>query len=152
MFIVLAVCYLLYTIVELSNIDESNNRTMIIMRCALYIGFMLINRLVIALKGNEKFSMIFMAFSFLIMYVIFVMSNSAACMVLIFPALVGFTVYLNSVVVGAGCISAFIACAIKCYIIKASGDMQMFDFANLITIGFVVCIYGSFKTIALLVD
>ena len=152
MFIVLAVCYMLYTIVEISNINESNNRTMVIVRCALYIGFMLINRVVIALKGNQKFSMVFMAFSFLIMYVIFVMSNSAACMVLVFPALVGFTVYLNSVVVGAGCISAFIACAIKCYIIKASGDMQMFDFANLITVGFVVCTYGSFKAIALLVD
>ena len=150
MCIILTVCYVLYLIVELNNLsahDDSKGFT--ILRCVLYcittVAMLVVNKF----KGSEKFSMIFMACSFLVMYAILVLDNGVSCMTLVFPALIGFMLYLNSVVVGIGCVTVSIICLIKC--IMVNGDSEIAYMANLITIGFFVCIYGSYKAIELLV-
>ena len=96
--------------------------------------------------------MVFMAVSFLLMYAFLVMNNSVSSLVLVFPALVGFMIYLNSNVVAIGCFSAFLICAIRCSMFKSAGNIEWYNIANLITMGFVVCTYGSYKAIGLLID
>ena len=103
-------------------------------------------------KGDKKAAMLFMAITFLIAYLLLVMNNGVTCMVLAFPALIGFMLYLNSVVIGLGCVMTFIICALKCGIVKMMGDLTSFDHGNLITIGFVVCIYGSYMAIKILYE
>ena len=80
------------------------------------------------------------------------MNNGVIVMVLAFPALIGFMLYLNSILVGTGCFVVFVICALKCGIVRAGGNEVLFDYGNLITVGFVICIYGSYKAITILYE
>lgn len=150
MCIILTVCYILYIIVELNNLRTQDSKGFTIFRCVLYLITIMAMQAINILKGNKKIAMVFMACTFLIMYAIFIMSNGFICMTLVFPALIGFMIYLNSVVVGMGCITVWIIGTIKCFMMKGDGDL--FYMANLISLAFLVCIYGSYKAVSLLID
>ena len=152
MFIILTVCYILYMLVETKNFSVEGAKTFALVRCALYVIIVIAMVIARKLMGDKKICMIFFAVTFLIMYLLFVMNNGVSSLVLVFPALVGFMIYLNSNVVALGCLSSFLICAIRCFMFKSAGNIEWYNIANLITMGFVVCIYGSYKAIALLVD
>ncbi len=149
MSIILAVCYLLYITVESSKVAE---RPHSYFRIAIYVLITIGNIILVKLKGDKKVAMLFMAVSFLVAYLFLVMNNGVICMVLAFPALIGFMLYLNSVLISAGCISVFIICALKCFICKSMGDITAYNYGNLITMSFVVCIYGSYMAIRILYE
>ena len=96
--------------------------------------------------------MIALAGLFLIPYGMLVFTNGAIVIVLVFPVLIGLMIYLNSVVVGLGCIYAFVICAVKCFLYKQAGDIEFYNYTNLITICFVVSVYGSYRAISLLIN
>ncbi len=148
MAIILAVCHLLYVGVEFINNGLSDAG--VIGRCALYIALAVLNLGVVRVKGDKKLCMFFLAFSYLIAYTTLVFTNGVVTMVLAFPALIGFMLYLNTLLVGIGCILTFIICIMKCLMIQAGGDTVLFGYANLITISFAIAIFGSYKAIMIL--
>ena len=149
MAVILLVCYMVYSVVELTNY---NPRTFGQVRIAIYAILSLVTIIMVKTKGRKKSAMIFMALTFLLAYILLVMNNGVIVLVMSFPALIGFMLYLNSVVVGLGCVVTFIVCAAKCAMVKSAGDMVLFDYANLITVIFVICIYASYRAIAILYE
>ena len=146
---ILLVCYLVYIVVEYTNWGIPSHG---MFRIIIDAVFGIANLILVAKKGDKKSTMIFMAVTFLIAYLLLVMNNGVTSMVLAFPALIGFMLYLNSVVISIGCVMTFIICALKCGIVKSMGDMTSFEHGNLITVGFVVCIYGSYMAIKILYE
>lgn len=152
MAIILLVCYIAYIGTELSNVGKGTATSFWQFRCGIYAFFMIANIIIGKIKGHTKFAMLFYAITFLIAYMFLVMNNGVVSMVLAFPALIGFMLYLNSILVGTGCIVVFIICALKCGIVQSMGETVLFDYGKLITIGFVICIYGSYKAITILYE
>lgn len=149
MAIILVICYLIY-----SGVEFTNGHTDMVgkVRIGLYVLFAIGNFFMLKVNGRTKRAMVIMAISFIIAYSLLVLNNGVTSMILAFPALIGFMLYLNSVVIGLGCIMTFVVCAIKCAMVKGMGDMAAFDHGNLITIGFVICIYGSYMAIKILYE
>lgn len=146
---ILTICYILFIMVERARVAERPHGYF---RMIIYAAFIVGNLLFVKLKGTKKAAMLFMAITFLIAYLLIVMNNGVISMVLAFPALIGFMLYLNSVVVGLGCFMTFVICALKCGIAKGLGDITGYNYGNLITMGFVVCIYGSYMAIRILYE
>ena len=149
MSVILAVCYIVYIVVETTN-HQKDGVTLV--RMVIYALLAVVNIILGKILGDKKFTMIFMALTFLFVYALLVFNNGVVIMVMAFPALIGFMLYMNSVIIGLGCISTFIICAIKCGIVRAAGDEVLFNYGNLITVGFVICIYASYKAIATLYE
>ena len=149
MMTILLICYVVYIAVEYTNWGVPSHG---MFRMIIYAVFAIGNGIVVKKKGDKKAAMLFMAITFLVAYLLLVMNNGVVSMVLSFPALIGFMLYMNSVVVGLGCIMTFVICALKCAIVKGMGDYTSFNYGNLITIGFVVCIYGSYMAIRILYE
>ncbi|MBQ6843492.1 MAG: hypothetical protein IJO60_02525 [Agathobacter sp.] len=152
MAIILTVCYIAYIATEISNTAKGTGAPFWQVRCGVYAVVAIANIIMGKLKGETKKATIFYAVTFLISYLLLVMNNGVITMILAFPVLIGFMLYLNSILVGAGCIIVFIICALKCGMVKAGGDAVLFDYANLITVGFVICIYGSYQSIKILYE
>jgi len=146
------VCYIAYIATEFSNAGKGTATSFWQFRCVVYGVIMIANFIIGKLKGHTKVAMLFYAITFLIAYLFLVMNNGVVSMVLAFPALIGFMLYLNSILIGVGCVCVFIICALKCGIVKAMGEAILFDYGNLITIGFVICIYGSYMAITILYE
>ena len=145
MAIILAVCYIAYIAIEITNKGPFYP-----VRCGVFAIVAIVGLVLSKVKATSKKTMLFYAITFLIAYLLLVMNNGVATMALAFPVLIGFMLYLNSLLTGIGCIIVFIICALKCAIVRAGGDEQMFDLGNLITIGFVISIFGSYRAIDIL--
>ncbi len=152
MMVILILLYITYVIVEFMNIGKNGFNIGTLLRCALYISNIIVCAIMFKLKSHEKFCMVFFAIAFLFTYAIMIFNNGAIVMVLVFPALIGFMIYLNSAVVVLGIASVMILCIIKTVTIYSSGNMELFGYATLILVGFFVCIYGSIRSILLLIE
>ena len=153
MCVILVVCYVVFIAVEYSNIARAGEQNSGVMyRIGLYGLFAILSIIAYNIWKTKKACMVALALSILIPYGVLVFSNGAVVVVLVFPILIGFMIYLNSVVVGLGSIYAFFVCAIKCFLYKQAGDLVMYNYTNLITICFVVYVYGSHRAISLLVN
>ena len=150
MVIILAVSYVAYIVTELTNVTAGIATPFWQFRCGIYAVFAITNTIMCKLKGKTKKAMLYYAITFLIAYLFLVMNNNIATMALAFPVLIGFMLYLNSLLIGTGCVIVFIICAMKCAIVRAGGDEAMFDLGNLITVGFVISIFGSYRAISIL--
>lgn len=150
---ILAICYVLYAGVEfINNIKGTGNGMFAYIRCAMYIIFAIANFIMLKVKGDRKTCMLFMALEYLLTYTILVMANGVVVMVMAFPVLIGFMLYLNSLVVGLGSILTFIICVMKCIVVQGTGNTELLGYANLITIGFAIAIYGSYSAIMILCE
>ena len=152
MMVTLSLLYITYVVVEIMNISKHGFDLSVILRCALYIANIIIGVVVYKLKSTEKSCMIFYSIAFLFTYAVLIFSNGAVVMVLVFPALIGFMVYLNSVIVGLGIIITLILCIVKSIMVYGTGNMELFGYATLILVCFFVCIYGSIRSILLLIE
>ena len=152
MSVILTICYVLYIGTELSNMRKGTAASFASVRCVIYGVVAALTLIIGRVKAEKKSTMLFMCITFLVAYLFLVMNNGVISMVLAFPALIGFMLYMNSIVVGTGCFIVFIICALKCLIVKAMGEAVLFDYGNLITMGFVVSIYGSYMAIKILYE
>lgn len=153
LFLILAVCYLIFAAVEMSNLSKgSSSATMAFVRCAVYVAVIAVNGVAVKLFGEKKLAAIIMALAFLVAYAVLVFGNGAGTLVMAFPVIIGFMIYLNTPLVVIGCVAAFIICAIKSAILKAGGDIVGYGFANVATMGMVVSIVGAWRAISLLID
>ncbi len=152
MSVVLAICYILYIGVEVINLKNVDNTIFSYVRCAMYFGFAILNFVMVKVKGDQKICMLFMAFEYLFTYTILVLSNGVVVMVMAFPVMIGFMLYLNSLLVGLGSILSFTICVVKCLLVQKTGDAELLGYANLITIGFGIAIYATYQAIAILYE
>jgi len=152
LFLILTVCYLIYVAVEASNISKGANAASAFIRCGVYVAIIVANGVVVKLQSTKKITAIFMALTFLVAYAVLVFGNGAGTLVMAFPAVVGFMIYLNTPIVVIGCVASFIICVIKSFMLKAGGDIGGYGFANVATMGMVVTIFGSWRAISLLID
>lgn len=150
MAVILAICYIAYIVTELSNQASGAGTPFWQFRCGIFAILGVVDIILSKKKAPSKKTMLFYAITFLISYLLLVMNNGIATMALAFPVLIGFMLYMNSLLTGIGCIIVFIICAVKCAIVRAGGDEMLFDLGNLITVGFVISIFGSYKAIAIL--
>ena len=147
--VIMILSYITYVIVEILNINKFGFTLATQIRCGLYILAAIAGCVVYKLKKEEKFCMLFIAVSFGITYPTLVLSNGVVVMTLIFPVLLGFMIYLNSslVLISIGIVMA--TGVIKSLMV--SGDSELFGYAILIMAGFFVCIYGSVRSILMLI-
>lgn len=143
MYVILTLSYIAQCGIEMSNVSKGTSLPGGGIRSALYIAIILGIGVVLKFMGDKKVAMIIMAVSYLVAYPLVVFSNGVGTLALAFPVLVGFMIYLNSRVVLLGCISTFLICAIKCYLVKAAGDILSYGIANVVTIALVICIAAS---------
>lgn len=152
MCLILAVCYLVYIIVEIMNISKHGMSTGVIARCVLYGVTAIATIVLYKLMAQKKSCMIIFAVMFLVSYGALVFGNGVVVITFAFPVLIGFMIYLNSVVVGLGCASAFTICVIKCIILKGDGNTELFNYGLLIAAGLVVATVGALSTVFRLID
>ena len=151
MFFILMISYIVYSVVDYTAIADSGAPGGHYARIAFYVASIIGMGVLLKFKGDTKLDMVVMAALFILVYGVFVFNNHVSVMVLVFPALVGFMIYLNGRVVTAGCVLTFLFGAIKTYQVKAAGFEELFDWGNMITVGFVICIFGSFCAVNLLI-
>lgn len=149
MMVILILLYITYVLVEFTNIRRYGFDTGILTRCMVYVANIFLDLLMYKLRAKEKICMLFYAVSFLFTYMLLIFNNEAVVMVLVFPALIGFMIYLNSVVVSLGIAASFIIAIVKTLTVMS--DATMLGYAVLILAAFVVCIYGSIRSILMLV-
>ncbi len=152
MCLILAVSYFVYIIVEVININKFGLSAGLIIRCILYaimIGFTLISY---KLLSSQHLCMIVYAVTFLLTYSMLIFGNGVVVIVMIFPALIGFMIYLNSPLIGIECIAALAISAIKCISLLSAGNKELFNYGILICAGLIVCSFGAYITILLLID
>lgn len=147
---ILIVSYLVFIVTEVINIGKTGIGTSLYIRCGLYGVAILLNIIIYKAIAMSKKCMILFASIYLIVYGTFVFGNGVVVMVMAFPVLAGFMIYLNSVVVGLGAVGTAIIFVIKC--VTVIGDKELFNYALLISVGMVVFVYGIFRTILLLID
>ena len=152
MLVILTLCYALYIGVDISNMAKAVVHGSSTGRCILYAVLMAVDMLIYKLFGNKKSCMIGLAVSFLIGFTVLVLGNGVGTLTLMFPALVGFMIYLNSRLVMIGCVSVFIISIIKTGMVQAAGDTLSFGFANVVSMGLVISIYGAYRAIGLLIS
>ena len=150
MLIILTMCYLLYVVVEISNIYKNGINSFAIARCILYLSMTVAITIVVKLLGKKKAAMIVLAVTFLITYTFLLFGNGVGCMALVFPALIGFMIYLNSKLVMIGCVSTLIICTIKNWLVM--GNEEAFGYANVAVMGLLIAVFGSYHAINLLID
>lgn len=152
LFIIMLLCYLIYVGIDISNMMKTSITTIAIVRCVIYVLAIVIDAIAVKVLAKKKAAMLVMAFSFLVAYATLVFGNGAGTLAMAFPALIGFMIYLNSPLVVAGCIIAFIICVIKSAILKAGGDTVGFGFANVVTMAMLVSVVGAWRAISLLIN
>ncbi len=149
---ILTLCYVIFAIVEFTNLDTSSNVLLSYLRCGLYIGLILVIQIVSRKAGDKKIAMVVMAVTFVPSYIALVAGNGVAVLASAFPILIGFMIYLNARVVGLGCIIAFIVCMVKTASLKMAGMDELYMQANLITMTFVVGTLGAIQAVNLLIS
>jgi len=117
---ILTISYLVYTVVEFMNKDPETNMPMFYLRCGIYLGMLLAVQIIFRINPAKKSTMILMAFTFLFAYVAVVAGNGAVILVMAFPALIGFMLYLNSLLVGIGCVLTFLVCVAKYFQVQGT--------------------------------
>lgn len=151
MLLTLALCYIVYAVVEINNMRTNGINTFGIVRCIYYILLIVVGGFMLHFKGNTRAMMLFLAWTFLSAYALLVFGNGANAMVLVFPALIGFMIYLSAPLVMAGCFFAFIICAARCQMFNSMGDTVAFQQGNLTVMALTISIYGVYRAINLLV-
>ena len=152
MSIVLIVSYLVYVVVELLNMGRFNADNSWLIRCGVYVAMIIVALVSYLTLKTKKTCMISLAVSFLVAYATLVYGNGVVVIALAFPVLIGFIIYLNSVVVGIGCISSLIIAIIKCILVLNTGDKILFNYGLLLMVGLVVAAFGALITINLLIN
>ena len=151
--IILAICYLIFCGVEISNIMKAGDvATMAIVRCVVYVAAIGVSALFVKLLGEKKAGMLALAFTFLVTYAVLVFGNGSGTLIMAMPAIIGFMVFLNARLIVIGCVCAVIIAIVKCALYQIAGDTVSFGFGNVAVMGYVVATLGGWRAITLLIN
>ena len=149
MSVILTLSYVMYFIIELLNVSKHGFNLGVTLRCGLYIILALTVLITYKLIGTKKRCIIIYAVSFLLAYPALLFGNGVVVMTMVFPVLIGFMVYLNSAIVILGILITMGMGIIKA--VMVSNDSELLGYCILILAGYFVCIYGSVRSILLLI-
>lgn len=152
MFIILTMCYIMFMVIEFTNSKTTGMGGFRIARIALYVAMIVIDGIIAQVWRDKRTGMLLLACSYLLPYTIIVFANGVGTLILAFPVVIAFMVYLNARLVFIGCCYAFIICVIKSIVEKMAGHQDLFNLANLTTMGFLIAIFASYRAINLLID
>ena len=152
MLVILMLSFIIYAGVDISNMLKTSFNTMGIVRCAVYVVAIIFDAIIVKVLSEKKSAMIIMAVSFLVAYAVLVFGNGAGTIVMAFPALIGFMIYLNTPVVLLGCTYAFVISILKMMVLQLSGDKEGFGFALVVVLSMIVALIGAWRAITLLVN
>ena len=148
---ILVLSYLIFFYVEKNNIDRVGAGTPIYVRCGVYAAAILVNLIAYKALTRSINAMRIYAVMFVVAFSTLAMGNKPVVMLMVYPVIIGFMLYLNSLVVSLGWIVTFILAVIKLVMIKSGGDSEQFDIMSFITVSYVISAYGSLRAINLLV-
>lgn len=149
MSVILVLSYTMYFIVELLNVSKHGFGLGVTIRCGLYIVFTLAVLIIYKVMPTKKRCAVIYAITFLIAYGALLFGNGVVVMTMVFPVLIGFMVYLNSAIVILGILITMGMGILKA--VMVSNDSELLGYCILILAGYFVCIYGSVRTILLLI-
>lgn len=152
MSMILVISYIVYTIVEILNMGKAGANSAMITRCVIYAAMLVVSLVAFFILRKKKACMIVLALGFLVAYATLVFGNGVVVIALAFPVLIGFMIYLNSMVVLLGCVSTLAISAVKCIMVMKTGDQVLLNYGILIMAGLVVATFGSLVAISLLID
>ena len=147
----LSAVYLIFIVIEFYAMSTGDAGTERYVRIGVNAAVLLATNIFVRIFKERKFSMVLMAVCFAIVYILEVLGNGVGAMVLVFPVLASFMVYLNGRVVMLGHLVAFFTCVIRSSMLRNAGDEEGFMNANLIVMGILVGIYGCRYAINLLI-
>lgn len=151
MAMILALCYVVYIIIEANSMSKEGITAMPVFRCAFYVFLMLADLFMLKIKSNTRLMMYYLASSYLIADILFVFGNGTSAMVLVFPALIGFMIYLSAPLVVIGCACAFLICLVRCILFYQAGEIAYFQQSCIVVLGLMISIYGAYRAITLLI-
>lgn len=149
MCLILVVSYIVYIIVEMIN-AKSGTSTDPTGRYIFYGFSALVAILLSIIKPTKKITTVIMASTYLISFGLLVFGNGIVVLAMGFPVLIGFTIYLNSMIVGLGCFGAITIGIVKCLMVR--NDSVLFNYGVLILVGYVVATVGVMSAVALLIQ
>lgn len=150
-FLILMACYLFFTGIEISNIGKHGLTIMAIVRCISYALGIVVTGIISKKMGTRKAGTISMAVLYLFLYAVLVFGNGAGTLVMAFPAIIGFMIFLNEPLVLIGSIATFFIAIIKCAILFLSGDSVSLGFASVVILGSFVSIWCTRQAVRLLI-
>ena len=150
MFIILTLCYLFFIGIEYTNTAKHSDTAMIFVRYGVYIGAILLSAIILKFLGNKKAGMIVMALVYIVAYAVLVFGNGAGTLVMAFPAMFGFMIFLNEPLILVGDVVALIISIIKTMMLNAAGDTSV-NFASVVILGCIVTLIVSNRAVRLLI-
>ena len=135
MCLILLVSYIVYAIVEIMNAKMQLNAGAL-SRCGVYATAGVISLLMCLLFPRKKRTAVIMAIAYIIAFSTLVFGNGIVVIAMALPVLIGFMIYLNSVIVGIGCFCALLIGFLKCMMVKS--DPVLFNYGILLLAGYVV--------------
>lgn len=148
--IILTLCYICFVGIETSNATKFGLNAMVFVRYAIYALAFVSMSLIVKTLGTKKVGTVAIAAIYLIAYAILVFGNGAGTLIMAFPAIIGFMVFLNEVLIFAGTVATFIISIIKCVLAYRMGHVEELGFASVAILGSFVAIWCSKKAIRLL--
>ncbi len=149
MCMILLISYLVYIIVEVMN-SAAAMSTEAVVRCAVYAAAALLSLALCIAKPRKKLTAVVMAVMYLIAFPVLVFGNGIVVLAMVFPVILGFMIYLNSMLVGLGCFSSIIIGVIKCILVR--DDPVLFNYGIMILAGYVMVSIGAMSVITLLIN
>ncbi len=121
----------------------------------IYLAWYLMSAIIVAKYVETKKAMIALSIGFLMSYCLLVMTAPTASIMLVFPVLIAYAVYLNERLMVCGSIGAFVLIMIKSTIIRFTVDPELaspdFTIINTALLGVLICVAGGLSAIRLLV-
>lgn len=148
---VLSVVYVIFIVIELNNVKNSGMGTARVIRIILDALAIAAINIFVRMNAQKRSSMIFMSVGIVALYIPLVFGNGAGALAMVFPIILVFMIYLNARLIMIGTITAFIVCIVRSAIFKSTGDIDGFNQSNVIVMGIIICIYGSWRAINLLI-
>ncbi len=151
MLFVLAICYVFFAIIEISNVMKHGQNVMAYVRCGIYVAALVMTGIMVKIWGTKKVGTIIMALIYAVVYPVLVFGNGAGTLAMAFPAIVGFLVFLNEPLVLAGSVVTFIVSVIKYVTLAQVGDAESRGFASVVVLASFMTIWCSRQAVRLLI-
>ena len=148
---ILTVCYLVYMAVEY-NAYVTDQRAMHFVKIGIFAVLLIETNVVKKLLGAKKTAMLCYSLSFVIGYGLLVFGDSPVALAMVFPAIIGFFLYLNVRLLMIGNAMALTMIIIRVVVAYTSGNKYLGMQYLLIMVCYIVCIVGTYYALNLLID
>lgn len=140
---VLTIVYVIFFLMEIVGVQSGkvSAGTETVLRLALDVVILVVMFIFVKFHMDSKKSMLFMAFTYLLSYIILGLTGEPVSLGLVFPVILAFTIYLNTLLIVAGCASSFIVLLIRLIMLSVQNDLTSVNFVFVLLLAEALCIY-----------